>query len=369
MAVFPFWQPLPRILVTILIFSFVTLRNFTPVLAQKNHGYIATDSSLITGNVTLLGKGKYEFRHHRKSKPIVFGPNDIREYGDGGNEYESLLVDGERTFYQRVTNGPVKLFRNKKSYLLGIDDSLIFLTKGNYRSLFQQILVCEGGSSLVNTVSYTSRSMGNYVSRANKAKCTSANLPYRRIGIYMGYNLMNFEMEFSKVNAFTDNAKSFTGGIFFDLPLYKAKSLFLSTELLVTSLKSVYYNQHNNRTEYAGIDMTGIVIPLGVKWLLSNATIRTYLKTGATVSYFKFNSLPEYFATTTNGDIVEVLAEEITADNSLQVGFDAAAGLEIPIGNRKNIHIECKYINAFDGSANSSQMNWSGLFFITGINF
>lgn len=347
----------------------VTIGGFQPLYAQKNQGYIATDSSLMTGRISSLGKGRYEFRHHRKSKPVIFGANDIREYGDGGQEYESVLVGAERIFYQRIANGPVKFFKHKKSYFLSINDSLISVTRDNYRERFQQNLICEGGSHLIKTVSYNSRSMGNYVNVANRGKCTSANLPYRRIGFYAGYNLMTLDAEFDKVDPFSENTNSFTGGIFFDLPLYRVKSLFLSAEFLVTHLQTSYYKESGNRTQYAGFDMTGFIVPLGIKWYASKTNLKPYLKTGAVVSYLKFNSVPEYYATTTNGGVVEVLHEDLGADNSLQLGFDAAAGLEFPVGNRKNIHIECKYLNSFGVSADSHKVNCSGLFLMTGINF
>jgi len=335
---------------------------------QRSSDFIATDSSLATGFVSGLGNGKYEFKQYRNSTPVVFDANTIREFGEGGEVYESLEVGGEKVFYRRLASGPGALYQKKRSYILKLNDSLTHLTKENYRSVFEQKLVCEGGATLLTTVGYGRASMANFVNRVNRGKCTSGNLPYRRLGIYAGYNVMQLDVQFSDASSFKYKANAFVGGFFFDLPLYKPRSLFISGEVLVSKITPSFYSEKQNRTDFAGMDVTALMVPLGFKWVFPDSKIRPYTKAGAVVSYLKFNSNPEYFQTISNGPIIEIIQSEISATKIIQVGFQMAAGLEFPIGKRKNIHIECKYFSSYNVSEPNLEFNSSGLFLMTGFN-
>jgi hypothetical protein len=359
-----------RFLFVVLALLCGTLNILTPALAQKQSpDFIATDSSLTTGKVSSLGNGKFEFRHHRKSPPILFGPNDVREYGQGDYVYESLEIRGERIFYKRLASGPATLYKNKKSYLFKFNDSLTHLDKQNYRAVFERTVVCEGGPELISTVAFNSASMANFLNRVNRGKCNQGNLPYRKFGLYAGYNLIQVNVDFNQTTSFNDGANAITIGLFFDYPVYKPRSLYVTGELLVTSWQVSNYEEKGNQTKYVGLDITAFVVPLGVKWVFPDGNVKPYVKAGGAFSYLKFNSPPEYFTTTSSNGLVELNQNDIDATKSIQAGFDAAAGLELPLGKRKNIHIECKYLNSFDVSEKTFQINCSGLFLNAGINF
>lgn len=342
---------------------------FSLIAQKRTPDYIATDSSITTGRVSSIGKGQMEFRQHRKSVPMVFGPDEIREYGSDTRVYESLLVGSDRVFYRRMAHGPVDFFGNKRSYILRIADSLIHLTKEDYRSVLSRHLVCEAGSNLTTLVGFNGASIANFVDKANHGKCTSGNLPYRKIGIYAGYNLTTVTVDFSQGATFKEGTNAMTLGVFFDYPIYRPRSLYLTGELLITSLKTSSFEEQSSQTEYLSVDMTGFIIPLGVKWVFPDGRIKPYLKAGAVVSYLKFNSAPEYFTTSTSGSVVEITQSDVEAIKSIQVGFNSAVGVELPLSKRKNIHIECKYFNSFDVSEKNFQVNCAGLFLLTGFNF
>ena len=104
--------------------------------------------------------------------------------------------------------------------------------------------------------------MANFVDRANHAKCKSGNLPYRKLGIYAGYNLTQLNVDFNRETSFKEGTNAMTIGIFFDYPVYKPRSLYLTGELLVTNLQTSTYEEKGNQTKYIGVDMTGFIVPL-----------------------------------------------------------------------------------------------------------
>lgn len=338
--------------------------------AQKNPpGYIVTDSSYIQGNVLPMSNGRIKFSKNRKSEPIIYPAEEIGEYGYDGKVYEAMIIEGTRTFARRIASGQIKLYRHKKAYVLKIDSSLTLLGKSNFRSLLSKKVNCEGNDRLMSKVSYTDASLGSFIRAANDGNCNLNTFPHKRVGAYGGYSLLNIKLNSGSQLSFKEQKGSPTFGLFIDLPFYQRSSLSLSTELNYSNNKPLFYRESFNNTNFMALDMTVTNALIGLKWMIKKNKLKTYLKGGGLISYLNLQSPTGLVATRSNASVIEISTQAITKSDATLFGFNSAAGLEFPTRSRKTVHVEIKYTQAFTGSFDFFDLSYSGLVFVTGINF
>lgn len=352
----------------LLLFSWIIcIPNHT--YAQKNPGeYIVKDSTYSMGKVVPLGKGKIQFQKTKKEQPIIYYAHEIKEYGYDGGIYESLSINGSQKFLKKIIAGKVVLYQDKKLYALKVDTSLVLFNKRDYRSVISESIKCDGSDQSLLKLSYSKSALSNFILDFNIGKCNSDNFPYKKLGGYIGYNFLQFNSLFGSLLKIEDNIAVPTLGFFIDLPLYRPRSLFATTELNWFYGKPLFFNEDQNSTNYSGLNVNGVNLILGGKWLITQTKLKTYFKTGAFVSFISITSPTGLVSTLSNGPVIDITQQEISKSSTLLYGFNTGIGIEFPYKKRKNFHLEFKYLKTFDGSFDSLSMNFSGFSIIGGFN-
>jgi len=337
--------------------------------AQKNPSeYIVKDSTYSMGKVIPLGKGKIQFQRTKKEQPVIYNALEIKEYGYDGKVYESLLINGSQKFLKKIVSGKVILYQDKKLYALKVDTSLILINKGDYRSVISESVKCEGNNQSLLKLSYSKTALSNYIKEHNSGKCNTDNFPYKKFGGYLGYNFLQFNSTFGSSLKIKDNIAVPTLGLFIDLPLYRPRSLFTTTELNWFYGKPLFYSEDQTNTNYSGLNVNGINLLLSGKWLVVQNKMKTYFKTGALFSFINITSPTGLVSTKSNGSFIDISQQEISKSNTFLYGSNSGIGLEIPYKKGKNFHFEFKYLKTFDGSFDFMSMNFSGFSIIGGFN-
>lgn len=330
--------------------------------------YIVKDSSYIQGKVIPLSRDKIKFRVSRREEPIVYTAREIKEFGSAGKIYESLSINGEPNFFKRIVDSETALYRDKKQYILRHNNELIFFNAKNYRSVLQEHLNSKGKDRSLSRLSYSEIALRNFVDACNKGNCNPDIFPHRKIGIFSGYNFLQFNADVDGSSSLNGDGTSVSVGLFGDFPLISPRSLYITTELHFLNAKASLYKERKENTNFLGLDVNAVIVPLGVKWIITQGRINPYLKTGALVSYYRLNAPSVLIETASNGSDIAISRQDISPAGNFSYGFNAAAGAEIPLRNRKNFHIELKYLKSAKSDFDSFKMNFSGMFIIAGFN-
>lgn len=337
--------------------------------AQKTPGeYIAKDSTYSMGKVVPLGKGRIQFQKTKQEQPIIYNAREIKEYGYDGKVYESLLINGSQKFLRKLVSGKAILYQDKKLYALKVDTSLVLFNKKDYRSIIRESIKCEEGNQSLLKLSYTQAALTNYIGDYNIGKCNSGNFPYKKFGSFLGYNFIQFNSLFGTSLKMKDNITVPGLGFFIDLPLYRPRSLFITTELNWFYGKPIFYSEDQTRTNYSELNVNGVNFLLDGKWLLTQNKLKTYFKTGALFSLLSIAPPTRLVSTISNGSVIDISQQEISKRSTYLYGFNSGMGLEIPYKRGKNFHFEFRYLKTFNGRFDSMKMNFSGLSIIGGFN-
>lgn len=334
---------------------------------RKPAEYIVKDSTYSMGKVVPLDARRIRFQKV-KEKPAVYDAREVKEFGYDGKVYESLLINGDQKFLVRIASGAVNLYRDKGLYVLKVDSGLTFFNKKDYRMVIGQSIKCDGSDHSLSKLSYSRAALSNYINAYNLGKCNLDNFPYKKFGGYFGYNFLQFNVTSGNSFNVVESIGAPTVALFYDLPVFKPRSLFLATELNWVHAKPLFYDESQNNTNLLGLNINTVNALINAKWILSQKKVKTYFKAGALISFLNITSTTGLVETVSNGSVIEISREEISKSSTFLYGFNSGAGLEIPYKGRKNFHFELRYLKTFDGSFDSFKMNFSGFSIVAGFN-
>jgi hypothetical protein len=337
--------------------------------AQRNPGeYIVKDFAYSMGKVVPLSKERIQFQKTKSEKPIIYNANEITEYGYEGNVFESIPIKGDQKFLKRIVSGKINLYQDQKLYALKVDSSFIIFNRKDYRSVISESIKCEGNDRSLSRMTYSKVALSTYIKAYNLGRCNSDNLPYKKFGGYVGYSSLQFDVFFGKSVALKDRIAVPTVGVFCDLPLFRPRSLFLTTEVNWLYGKPLFYRENQNNSDYFGLNINGVNSLVSTKWIISQRKIKAYFKAGAVVSFLNVTSPTGLIQTIAQGSAIDISRQEVSKSSELLYGFNSGIGLEIPYKRRQNFHLEIKYIKTFDGRFDSFKMDFSGFSIVAGFN-
>lgn len=340
----------------------------SPLLAQKTPDYIVQDTILVTGKVSYLGNGRFEFRKDKREAPLYFTVDEVEEFGNDGEVFEAYTIENEKRYIKRVAYGKAVVYKVDKNYALKDRAGLLFFNSNNYIKILSEEIDCSGAVRQFHRLTYNEAALRNFLGLYNKGICEFERFPYKRFGIYTGISSTIFRASTPRVDDMRGSAVTAALALFADFPNYSHPSVFITTELHLVRAASLLYIENRHFTNSMGAQVTGAILPIGLKWIMPGQKITPYLKPGIVVSYLNIESSTGLIETRLNDASVEITREGISDANYLMAGFQAGAGFETPYRERKNFHLEIKYLKTFRTGVNPLDINVSGIYLITGFN-
>ena len=357
-----------------LLYIFLLIVGFSCILntsnaQRKTSEYVVKDSVYSTGIVIPMTNGRIQFQKNKKDKPVIYTAYEVKEYGYAGKVYESLFINGNPEFFKRIVAGTLNLYKGKRAYSIKKDSSLLSFNKKNYRSVIREYIDCERSDVSLSQLAYSKAALTNYLNQYNQYGCRGSYIPYKKFGVYLGYALLQFNVTPKNSPTLSETAGGSSISLFYDLPLYKPRTLFISTEINWLYSKPILYHETENKTNYVAMNINGLNSLVGVKWVVIDGKVKPYLKTGTLISFLRITSPTGLVKTISNGSVIDIYNQDVSASNTFLYGFNSGIGLEIPFKERKNFHAELRYLKTFSGAIDSFTLDFSGFSIITGINF
>jgi hypothetical protein len=335
----------------------------------KLDDYIVIDTVFSQGPVIRLQGQRISFQQFKNSDPVIYNAKEVTEYGDGGQIFESVSIDGAPKFLQRLATGKIKLYRNEQEYVINVESTLTRIDKRNFRTVIRNVIKCDNPEAIINQLDYSKPSLSNFVQEYNSGKCDFARFPYRKYGVLAGYGMIKMKARFQGSIDLADIQMTPTLGLFSVFPFYKPQSLFLNTEIDWQRVNPLFYWQDVGRTKFANIEFDLVHFSIDGKLFLTNSNVRAYLKAGVLTSWVVMSSSSRFVETIEKGLVVEIESHYIPQSSSVLIGFNSGVGVEIPYKKHHNFHLELKYLKSSSGMFESFHMSFSGLSVMAGYNF
>jgi hypothetical protein len=353
----------PALVLVLLFFCSITAS------AQRKYaGYVMTDSALLQGQVRNLGKGRIEYRRAPGTTPLKYPDIYIKEYSDNGKDvYEALAIDGQRSFYERMVNGKTKLYYRRGAYVLKTDETMQVFNRSNFRSVISSGLPCDGSDKSFVTLSYSKAAIKQLVIRSNENRCNTDVLPYRKIGIYAGYNFLAYEL-YNERYSIDGTSRAPSIGLFFDQPIHRVPSIYFSADVNWLSTKPILYTGSGGNSHYAALDINQVTAQADLKFILGQRKLRPYFKVGAFMSFVNVRAPDGVLGTAQAGNVVDISQDEFHKSSGSLPGFHAGAGLELRLTKRKNLHLELKYQKSASTSVAPFNLKYSNVAISLGFN-
>jgi len=360
-----------KIVGALCVFFFITAIVHSSFSQKKDlQQYIVKDSMYIQGEVFPLKTGtEIVFQRTKRDERVMLSAKDITEYGYEGKIFETLETNKGKVFFQKIVSGNVPLYQGYLQYAIKVDSSFYFFNEEDYRSMLSKVLDFEGVDQSLSKLDYSKKALSNFVRLCNQGECAIDNFPYKKLGVYGGYNFFQFTSSFNNIIQLSGNGASPSLGIFYDFPMYRPNSLFLSTELNWSASKPFLFFESNTATYSLGLRVNSFNSLISAKWVFSRNKIKPYLKAGSLISYVHVSSEDGMIRTRMEGNDIIVFQDDIASSGAILLGFNSSIGVEVPYKNRKKFHVELKYLNLFDGELESFDISISGFSFVVGFNF
>ncbi|MEI9920833.1 MAG: hypothetical protein WDO14_18875 [Bacteroidota bacterium] len=334
----------------LLCLLFVTFNSFAQVSAfqpiNRGQDYIIVNDSLRQGKVRPYGKGRIVLQEYETQAGIgaggtVYNLSRISEYKRGSDIYEALTINGDRRMYVRLAKGNTSLYKRNGHFFLKSNDQLTELRRSNFRSTLASSLTCEGKEGSISNVVFSKQAMTGIVQRSNAGTCNLDRYPYRKLGIFVGYNLMNLKLYETQSEHSDLKASVPSVGIFYEAPLvtnlpwlYGSLEAFMVLPYKVEATFNV-----PGQTNRLVMTYNQIVATPGVKVTTTGTMPGLYVNLAPAIS-FTHAEAPE--GVTSGGKKVS----NVNPEHYKQLGYSASLGIQFPLSNRKNIHVELKHFNA-----------------------
>ena len=234
----------------------------------------------------------------------------------------------------------MNLYEVKRQFALEVDSNLFVVNRTNYRTIITETSKLEEKESIINRLTYTQTSLRNFVNAYNQDdKRKLKQLPYRKVGAYIGYSLMRFNTTFKTSGPLQDKIGSLTAGVFYDAPLFNPQSLYLTLDLGWLHAEPLFYYKKENTANYLALDINALNAMPGIKWILNKSKVKMYLRAGGLLSGQLIASPTGLLEATQSGSIIETTKQDVPRE-ALLYGVISGAGVQIPYSKRKNIHLE-----------------------------
>jgi len=310
--------------------------------------YIVIDSTANHGLVYPRKDGKIDFKTSRIGKITVYDAIQVKEFTYNKKLFDSYSFQNKREFYERVVTGEDTLYRKGHTYLIRSNNAPLEMNRKNFRSVLKEKLNCSGDVAQFSKVIYTPSAIKNVVTLSNTGRCDLNNLRYRKFGIYAGYNFFQFNGSMVDGASLSGGGQSPTAGIFGDFPVFRRKTLYFTFDVGFISLVDALISSSSSSTyRTADVKLSGITAsPIGVKWVF-NKKLKPYFRAGITASYLNITSSAGYLTSTlTAASDVNSALILIKSSSGGLYGLNTGAGIQLPLGKRKNLHIELRYTYA-----------------------
>jgi hypothetical protein len=192
---------------------------------------------------------------------------------------------------------------------------------------------------------YKKKSMSSLVKKYNS--CLSRPLPFFKFGVILGYNNTRLSPP-SKESAydlkdvsFTPD-KSFSAGIFCDIPLYLG-GFYFHPEISFNANSFLYNETTGNIEKDIIVNSSTLSVPLMLKYALPKNKLRPFINAGCMISHDIRNKNAVYLSEHM-GDVIEInKVNTYDIVSREQLGFSGGAGCEVDIDYRRSISLEVRY--------------------------
>ncbi|MCE2994918.1 MAG: hypothetical protein ACK5RG_04710 [Cyclobacteriaceae bacterium] len=290
--------------------------------------YIVKDSTYTSGTVKLLSDGSITFKKLKKDLPITYLPGEIKEFGFEGKVFESIVTNSQIKFSERIANArPLKVFVYQSQLLLKVYDSIKIVDKNELLNQVQKYSVCDT-YKLPKKILSNNKSIDYNLTKLIKV-CKPHKLLFNRTLFSLGINQIDIKGDGGLLTTerLSGQFTSPSLGLGKEFPFYKPSNLFLTADLNF-NLLSGKVNSTNNPAKK--ITAHYIILPIGLKWIIADYTVKTYLKGAVVASY---SSISADTGVTSS------------SSSSLQFGLTSAIGIQIPIQKINGIQLELKFID------------------------
>lgn len=300
--------------------------------------YIVKDSTYSSGTVRRLADGSIRYRKLKIDATTRYTADQIKEFGIGEKVFESVSYQNKSRFTERIVKEKrFTLFSVEGSYLLKKNDSLKEVKRADLSGVMQKYLNCTDSRILKKAFS-TNKSITYNVKLLLK-DCAPHSLRFSRTSLSFGFSQIEVlgdggilttervQGEFS--SPFVSVGK--------EIPFYKSKNLFLTTELMANLVSG----KISSTTFSKPISAHHIILPVGLKWELPTGAIRPYLKGGLIASYSSYDLPTDSFS-------------------GLNFGLTTSVGIQIPFQTIHALQLEVRLIDTAKNSFGNYELGMSG---------
>jgi hypothetical protein len=332
-------------------------------------GYVIVGDSLKQGKVHRNGNSSITYYENGYRNGTDYPLKRVMGYREKYKVFEAVVVDGDRKFYRRLTDGTVTLYKSGFHYALKSGDTATVIRRNNFRTEVNRILKLNASQDELARLTYSQPALMAVVTQNDYVGSGIKNIPYRKFGIVVGYNLLQFKST-PYLITLSKNVAVPSIGVFADLPLsFKKNKWYLTPEVNVMKYQTAFYQQDNNgHSNFMALNLQNINMLGSVKWV-GDGSIKPYGKVGLIASATKAECPTGLIATTKDGSNVYVNHLPLPdSQKALQFGANAAAGVQIPVGGRKNIHVEVRYTKSLNSALSDFKLNVSNIGICAGFN-
>lgn len=346
---------------------FIGIINYT--YAQNNpKGYIVKDTVFSIGKVTPRSNNRIQFQLNKRTKPVFYNKTELKEYSYDGKVFESVIINGTSKFLRKFTDGKVVLYYDKEFYAVKSDSLFLIFKRKDFRSEIGKVINCNNDNQSLQNLTYSKKSLSNFIKDYNNDICNANNFPFIKLGVQFGYNFIQFNSLYRSSIEVSDNVAAPAFGFFLDLPLYRPKSLYLTTSITWLQTKPLLYSEVGANTNYCGLNVNGINVLIGGKWFFTKSERGAYINSGLLFSHLDVSSPTGFVSTKTTGSVVDISQGQISKSTTLLYGFSSGVGVEVPVKGKNGFQFELKYLNPFKGTFDSMKMKYSGFSIFCGFN-
>ncbi len=330
------------------------------IFAQKKAAYIASDSSLIGGEISQNGDidntRVVRFRKNVNERFKEYSAREIKEYGlkDGRifQAYEDPSRKGDFRFFEVIYQGKYTLYS-----LPTENDERLFIKRLNTISLdefpatdledfiINYFEICEAISRNAQFVKRNKSSLKRFVSRYEQ--CGKSQFPRFRYGFLVGVTVNQFVLKNPKQTDPPDLPVS-TGkyiGISFDLPI-GFNNFSLNTGLTVGQIKNSKLYTYDESTYDLIINQVRLNMPLLVRYTAFSTKFNPFIETGFTISkYIDGTNYLVQFTSPEEDVLIDYHYSSILSD--IHVGFSANVGITMNYDSKSSLFLKAGISNLY----------------------
>ncbi len=290
--------------------------------------YIVKDSIYSSGIVKRLPDGSISYQKLKSDSPTRYSANGIQEFGVAGKIFESISINNDTQFRERIANSrPLKVFTNEDQLIIKVKDTIKVVTKKELLAYIQKLPSCSHYTIPKKVISTHKAIEYNLVVLAKS--CKPADLLFNRTTLLFSLNQLEVKGDGGLLTPERPQGQ-FTSpsiGVGKEFPFYKPKNLFLTAEININLLSG---NIRSNTNMTKKIAAHYILLPIGLKWIIANSRVKPYLKGGF---------IPSFSTVSTSTSFTS------SSSSTIQYGLTSSVGLQFPVQQINAIQLELRLID------------------------